>query len=369
MEREIELQWKEIKEIELQWKEIVLGPSRGTHLLYIGTTMATMDSTNTHSDWFADQSVRYDDDLNSSPAALHSKDAWQQPSGGLELMSHLYDFGQRELDVHLTDADLSELQLGSVLSTDNAEIQNASERENSLAHKPRKRSCAEGNMRSPRECGFPTSGEEDAPFKQEVDASQEIKGAHGSSTEPSVNKARPWTEEEHKQFLIGLRLFGRGDWRSVSRECLKTRTPTQIASHAQKYFQRQKDKLSGSTGRRVSIHDICSIQDTLPMAKKRRFENQSEAASHVPTAQASPITTCSVSLPQPELVHDVLSSTMPLADSFPMSSAMPMQVLPHQITMPRPAMLWPPSVQRLPSGMLVYSPPPQVFLLSTRPAS
>ncbi|KAI3930251.1 hypothetical protein MKW92_023927 [Papaver armeniacum] len=44
----------------------------------------------------------------------------------------------------------------------------------------------------------------------------------------------PWTEEEHKLFLLGLQKVGKGDWRGISRNFVKTRTPTQVASHAQK---------------------------------------------------------------------------------------------------------------------------------------
>ncbi|KAK4797767.1 hypothetical protein SAY86_030093 [Trapa natans] len=51
-------------------------------------------------------------------------------------------------------------------------------------------------------------------------------------------KAIPWTEEEHRLFLLGLERLGRGDWRGISRYFVKTRTPTQVASHAQKYFLR-----------------------------------------------------------------------------------------------------------------------------------
>ncbi|KAI8553550.1 hypothetical protein RHMOL_Rhmol05G0025000 [Rhododendron molle] len=52
-------------------------------------------------------------------------------------------------------------------------------------------------------------------------------------------KGVPWTEEEHLKFLSGLEKLGKGDWRGISRNFVTTRTPTQVASHAQKYFLRQ----------------------------------------------------------------------------------------------------------------------------------
>lgn len=75
-----------------------------------------------------------------------------------------------------------------------------------------------------------------------------------SRADQERRKGIPWTEEEHRLFLLGLEKYGKGDWRSISRNFVVTRTPTQVASHAQKYFIRlnsmNKDR------RRSSIHDI-----------------------------------------------------------------------------------------------------------------
>ncbi|KAG6386138.1 hypothetical protein SASPL_155029 [Salvia splendens] len=64
----------------------------------------------------------------------------------------------------------------------------------------------------------------------------------------------PWTEDEHKLFLLGLAKVGRGDWRGISRNYVKSRTPTQVASHAQKYFLRRSN--SNRRRRRSSLFDI-----------------------------------------------------------------------------------------------------------------
>ncbi|KAK6246642.1 hypothetical protein QUC31_001318 [Theobroma cacao] len=44
-----------------------------------------------------------------------------------------------------------------------------------------------------------------------------------------------WTEQEHKAFLMGLEVYGQGKWKKISENLVKTRTPSQIASHAQKF--------------------------------------------------------------------------------------------------------------------------------------
>ncbi|KAI0519056.1 hypothetical protein KFK09_006496 [Dendrobium nobile] len=91
-----------------------------------------------------------------------------------------------------------------------------------------------------------------------------VKRSGSRLTDHERKKGVPWTEEEHKRFLLGLKKYGKGDWRNISRNFVVTRTPTQVASHAQKYFIRlnsgSKDK------RRASIHDITmvNVEDSRP---------------------------------------------------------------------------------------------------------
>ncbi|KAG8651437.1 hypothetical protein MANES_07G125100v8 [Manihot esculenta] len=79
--------------------------------------------------------------------------------------------------------------------------------------------------------------------------------------EQERKKGVPWTEDEHRRFLLGLLKHGKGDWRNISRNFVVSKTPTQVASHAQKYFIRQQ--LSGMKDkRRPSIHDITTVNLT-----------------------------------------------------------------------------------------------------------
>ncbi|KAL8166860.1 hypothetical protein V2J09_008359 [Rumex salicifolius] len=83
--------------------------------------------------------------------------------------------------------------------------------------------------------------------------------------ERTKKKAERWSKEEHRLFLIGILKYKKGDWRSISRYIVKTRSPTQVASHAQKYNKRRESKpdenddSSSSNKRkkkRSSIHDV-----------------------------------------------------------------------------------------------------------------
>ncbi|KAE8723441.1 Transcription factor DIVARICATA [Hibiscus syriacus] len=83
-------------------------------------------------------------------------------------------------------------------------------------------------------------------------------GAKGPDHERK--KGVPWTEEEHRRFLMGLMKYGKGDWRNISKNFVISKTPTQVASHAQKYYQRQVS--GGKDKKRPSIHDITTLNIT-----------------------------------------------------------------------------------------------------------
>nr|CAD1821719.1 unnamed protein product [Ananas comosus var. bracteatus] len=78
--------------------------------------------------------------------------------------------------------------------------------------------------------------------------------AGNASARRERKKGVAWTEEEHSMFLVGLHKLGKRDWRGISRNFVITRTPTQVASHAQKYFIRQSN--SSRRKRRSSLFDM-----------------------------------------------------------------------------------------------------------------
>jgi SHAQKYF class myb-like DNA-binding protein len=74
-------------------------------------------------------------------------------------------------------------------------------------------------------------------------ATNSISGSQGAQGE---NTGR-WTAEEHRLFLQGLELHGKG-WKKIA-GLIKSRTVVQIRTHAQKYFQKlAKAKQNGEDG-------------------------------------------------------------------------------------------------------------------------
>ncbi|KAK4772059.1 hypothetical protein SAY86_013834 [Trapa natans] len=99
-------------------------------------------------------------------------------------------------------------------------------------------------------------------------------------------KGVPWTEEEHRRFLQGLLKYGKGDWRSISRDFVVSKTPTQVASHAQKYFIRQQLSTNSNSRdgrRRPSIHDITirSLANSSLQPSENSTDNLTDSSSSI----------------------------------------------------------------------------------------
>ncbi|KAM7257805.1 hypothetical protein ACFE04_013546 [Oxalis oulophora] len=133
-------------------------------------------------------------------------------------------------------------------------------------------------------------------------------GRHGDQER---KKGVPWTEEEHKLFLMGLNKYGKGDWRNISRNFVVTRTPTQVASHAQKYFIRQLS--GGKDKRRASIHDITTVNlnDTrTPSPDHKRPSTPRDDQSSVVLPQHSSATASHVQWNQPHSGSTMVFNSM-----------------------------------------------------------
>ncbi|KAK6160082.1 hypothetical protein DH2020_003463 [Rehmannia glutinosa] len=118
---------------------------------------------------------------------------------------------------------------------------------------------------------------------------------HPSGRSRERKRGVPWSEEEHRLFLLGLQKVGKGDWRGISRNYVKTRTPTQVASHAQKYFLRRNNH--NRRRRRSSLFDI-----TTDAVVGSGIEDQMHQES----------------LPQPPIIQQKLISQN--HDNFPIST-------------------------------------------------
>ncbi|KAG2321255.1 hypothetical protein Bca4012_055809 [Brassica carinata] len=148
------------------------------------------------------------------------------------------------------------------------------------------RKCVSLNNLSDYEKSFSIPKIGDGEDKTEPDAITTAAGYASANDDavqiPSSSGGRKrgiaWTESEHKRFLLGLQRVGKGDWKGISRNFVKTRTPTQVASHAQKYFLRRTNL--NRRRRRSSLFDITTDTVTgMPMEQDHVHHAQDNSSS------------------------------------------------------------------------------------------
>eukprot|EP01018_Ginkgo_biloba_P002602 Gb_38499 [translate_table: standard] len=125
-----------------------------------------------------------------------------------------------------------------------------------LTDGPIRKSASMGNLMHYSNVNNPSSPIEPSESAAAADGyvSDGLVQASSSSNCRERKKGVPWTEDEHRMFLLGLQKLGKGDWRGIARNFVITRTPTQVASHAQKYFIRQSNMTRRK--RRSSLFDM-----------------------------------------------------------------------------------------------------------------
>ncbi|KAK3157140.1 hypothetical protein QOZ80_2AG0116710 [Eleusine coracana subsp. coracana] len=140
-----------------------------------------------------------------------------------------------------------------------------------------------------------------------------VQGSSSASRERK--KGVPWTEEEHRRFLLGLQKLGKGDWRGISRNFVVSRTPTQVASHAQKYFIRQSNM--SRRKRRSSLFDMVPDEsmDLPPLPGNQ--ESDAQVLNQPPLPP-----------PREEEVESMESDTSVVAESSAASTVMPENLQP-----------------------------------------
>jgi len=103
-------------------------------------------------------------------------------------------------------------------------------------------------------------------------------------------RPQPWTCEEHSAFLMGLSTFGKGRWKDISTHYVPSRTCVQVASHAQKYYERKKSDPRKRRRRPNSVFETALVEgsDESPCLTPREMSELPESESHDTEAPDEP---------------------------------------------------------------------------------
>jgi SHAQKYF class myb-like DNA-binding protein len=117
----------------------------------------------------------------------------------------------------------------------------------------------------------------------------------GNTVAKRSTAGKSWDEEEHMQFLKGLHAFGKGQWKQISRYYVPSRTPTQVASHAQKHFLR----VTGNAKRKSKFAAVDAIAEVqLGSSLDRTDERGNSGRGGIPAPTPREIVRGSSSRPQ-----------------------------------------------------------------------
>ncbi|GAX72702.1 hypothetical protein CEUSTIGMA_g158.t1 [Chlamydomonas eustigma] len=127
---------------------------------------------------------------------------------------------------------------------------------------------------------------------------------HMSQEDSGSKKGVPWSELEHAAFLKGLRSLGKGNWRGISRMFVPSRSPTQVASHAQKYFLR----LNGCTKRRSRFSGLeqvsrCRVKQSSPVSTSSSVPTSSGDSQNQDSDKVEAMPTGVQHIPMPPMLQ------------------------------------------------------------------
>ncbi|XP_047321104.1 transcription factor SRM1-like [Impatiens glandulifera] len=81
----------------------------------------------------------------------------------------------------------------------------------------------------------------------------------------------PWTPNEHRLFLLGLENCLKDDWQSISRNFVITKSSSQVASYAQKYFFSENS--NNKERNRLRIDDVTVNSRVGAASRPHNFES------------------------------------------------------------------------------------------------
>ncbi|KAG6497966.1 transcription factor MYBS3-like [Zingiber officinale] len=175
-------------------------------------------------------------------------------------------------------------------------------------------------------------------------ASDDPARVFSSNCRSEQKKGIPWTEEEHRMFLMGLQKLGKGDWRGIARNFVMSRTPTQVASHAQKYFIRQSN--ASRRKRRSSLFDM--VPETVLTHDQQLFLQSPNELEVNYLGQQRP------EPDEPSRTNSVVESKN-IQFKDPITTMLP-TIYPNFVTVPVPSWPWPPNLATSSIGQVMVEP-------------